>query len=341
MNSETAPGLSVWERVRTSIRRSLTVYGTAVSFKALGTRCKIIFGTDFEPVIEAFLGQAIPWVASFESKYSHRFSGSLISRINESAGNAWITLDEESERIFSLCSDLVFLTQGAFDPSIFPLTDLWRASLATGVSPAHDQILEARSRVGWNRIKLCAGGIYVPQSMGIDLDAILRGYVVDRLIQLAQRHGISSLLIDFGDEVRCLGNPKGHAAWESFREVPGKPDIIWASLAARGFAMAGSSGAIRYSSRDGDWCEPLVNPKTGAAGMNEALDTVVIASNCTIASALATAVSVLGPDAGLALVERFVSAEGALLKADGRHETRKFHTYESPSWKGLKMSGLI
>ena len=164
--------------------------------------------------------------------------------------------------------------------------------------------------------------------MGLDLDAILRAYAVDRMIQLARRQGVHSLMIDFGDEVRCVGHPTGHPAWEVFRAEPGNPDSIWATVSARSFAMATTAGVVRHAAQEGERSEPLVDPKTGMPVNTGCLDAVILASNCTIASALAIAVSVLGPRGGLELLEQFYSAEGAVLTTDGRRETRGFWNYE-------------
>lgn len=320
-----ANATNLWEKLRSSVRRGKTALGSRVEFSALGTRCDILFEARCESDGDAFVSQAVPWVAAFEAKYARNQPGSVVSRINHLAGLSWVVLDDESDRLLSVCGELAYVTGGAFDPTVFPLTQLWLRAGREAVPPPAEEIEATLRQVGWRRVKRCSGGIYLPDSgMGIDLDSIAQSYVTDRLVQFAEWNGLRAVMVGFGRNTRCLGRPTGAAAWPINIESDAAPGGAWSVAASGDIALSACSGVMQRASLEGVWDEPVVDPRTGHLPVHGCHDVVVSAPHCTLAAALALAACVSGPDKGLALLRSIVGVEGAILTAGGPSTTDGF-----------------
>lgn len=204
--SEGGSNLNVWDRMRASVRKQRTDERSSLTFLALGSWCRVTYETRCEPAASAFASQAIPWLAAFEAKFARHHPGSLVSRINHLAESSWVVLDDEAERMLSVCEELKLITQGAFDPTVLPLTELWMRAGREAIPPTTDEIEEARQLVGWHQLKRCAGGVFPPKvGMGLDLDTLAQAYATDRLVQLAEWHGLACVMVDFRRNKRCKG----------------------------------------------------------------------------------------------------------------------------------------
>jgi len=110
---------------------------------------------------EPCLRQVMDWVADFEATYSRFLDDSLISRINAAAGKQWVEVDEETDRLFSLCAELCFFTRGAFDPTALPLIRLWNWKPTRRLCGRRRDRRGARA-VGWNKVQRRRGAIFLP-----------------------------------------------------------------------------------------------------------------------------------------------------------------------------------
>ncbi len=291
-----------------------------ISFRAMGTMCHIT-GGELTP---EFRAAALRWVAEFEARYSRFLPGSLISRINAAAGERWTEIDPVTERIFELCEQLVFFTRGAFDPTALPLIQLWNWKANPPAIPTGSQIAAARKLVGWDKVQRRPGAVFLPErGMAIDLGGIGKEYAVDCVVELARQHGIADVLVDFGQDVRAAGNLMRHIGLED----PKRPGQCWAGVAVQNMAVATSGDYLRCFTRDGRRYGHIIDPRTGWPVHNGCQSVTVIAPSCTVAGVLATTAFVLGARDGLNLIENYHGAEGCILTADSRFETRRFITY--------------
>jgi thiamine biosynthesis lipoprotein len=268
------------------------------------------------------------WIADFEARYSRFLPESLINRINQSAGREWVEVDTETDRLFSLCHELFFLTHGAFDPTALPLIRLWNWKASPPEIPGDAEIEAARELVGWAKVQRRKGAIFLPRAgMCIDLGGVGKEYAVDRVTQLAGEHGIANVLVDFGQDVRGQGNPAAKPAWHIGLEDPAHPGKCWAGLAIKDRAVATSGDYLRNFQVNGRRYGHILDPRTGHPVDNGCRAVSVIAPACTIAGALSTTAFILGPSEGLKLIGSHIGAEGCIITDNSRHETRRFHEY--------------
>ena len=135
---------SVRDRVRQSavIREEKGL--SILTFHAMGTRCRVSLVEPSRSAANAYLDHLLNWVADFEAHYSRFLDNSLISRINAAAGQSWVEVDLETDRLLAMCAEFVFFTRGAFDPTALPLIRLWNWKANPPVIPTDSAISAAR-----------------------------------------------------------------------------------------------------------------------------------------------------------------------------------------------------
>ena len=277
---------------------------------------------------EQFKSAVVDWVAGFEARYSRFIPESLVSQINQAAGKNWTEVDEETDRIFALCHELVFLTRGAFDPTALPLIRLWNWKASPPVIPTDEQIRAAKELVGWSKIQRRKGAIFLPQAgMSLDLGGVGKEYAVDRVTQLAAQHGIANVLVDFGQDLCMRGAPAGKPAWHIGLEDPANPGKCWTGLAIKDKAVATSGDYLRNFTINGRRYGHIIDPRSGYPVDNGCRAVSVIAPTCTIAGILSTTAFILGPTEGLNLIGNYLGAAGCISTDKSRYETRRFHEY--------------
>jgi FAD:protein FMN transferase len=318
----------VHQRILSSARESDADVGRKVGFQAMGTWCQITIPSPAPSPCKTFMAAALRWVAEFEARYSRFIPDSLVSRINAAAGRDWVEVDAEADRLFSLCEELVFFTRGAFDPTSLPLIALWNWKACPPVVPSDDAVQAAHGLVGWDKVQRKPGAILLPLAgMGLDLGGLGKEYAVDCVVALAQQHGIESVLVDFGQDVRAMGQPPKQEAWFIGLEDPGRPGQCWAGVAARDMAVASSGDYLRCFQSNGKRYGHILDPRSGYPVSNGCRSVTVLAPSCTVAGVLSTTAFIVGAQDGINLIENYQGAEGCVLAEKSRSETRRFASY--------------
>ena len=324
-----ATAASVLPRVLASCEQTTTSNGCKkFSFRAMGTACHVTFDTSSPNTEREFIKTVLHWVAGFEAKYSRFIPDSLIGRINAAAGYEWVAVDTETERIFTLCDQLRFMTHGAFDPTALPLIQLWNWKAQPPVLPDAAAIATARELVGWEKVQRRPRAVFLPLAgMCLDLGGVGKEYAVDCVAQLAINFGLRAALVDFGQDVRAVGQPPDKHAWHVGLEDPNAAGTCWNSVAARDIAVATSGDYLRCFVKDGRRYGHIVDPRTGKPVDNGCQSVTVLAPSCTMAGVLSTTAFIFGPEEGLRLIETCTGAEGCIITEKGTHETRRFQNY--------------
>ncbi|HEX2854217.1 MAG TPA: FAD:protein FMN transferase [Opitutaceae bacterium] len=300
-----------------------------LSFPALGTNCEVQYhaiGGDAQAA--AFERAAVGWVMAFEAKYSRFRPDSLVSRINAAAGSAWVEVDDEMEQLLKLCDTLHFMTQGVLDPTSLPLIRIWNWKTETPRVPSAAEISEALRLVGWKKVQRSPGKIFLPEAgMALDFGGFGKEYAVDRVAQLALDHGIANVLVDFGHDLRALGAPPGRPAWHIGLEDPTRPGHSSVSVGLTGKGIASSGDYIRGFTLNGRRFGHIIDPRSGSPVANGCTQATVIAGTCLQAGVLSTTAFVLGVPKGVEFIQACPGAEGLLITAKTRAQTRGFFNH--------------
>ncbi len=299
-------------------------------FAAMGTNCEVQYDTpEGDTQAAAFERAATRWVQAFEAKYSRFRADSLLCRINEAAGRAWVAVDAEMEQMFLLCDSLFGMTHGVMDPTALPLIRLWNWQAANPAVPGDAEIEAARRLVGWRKVQRQPGKVFLPEpGMALDFGGFGKEYAVDIVAQIASDHGIANALVDFGHDLRALGAPPGRPAWHIGLEDPHRPGTSWASVGLAGSRGIASSGDyIRCFRADGRRYGHILDLRTGRPVDNGCLQATAITGTCLQAGVLSTTAFVLGVPAGIEFVQAVPGAECMVITADARSQTRGFFNY--------------
>ncbi len=165
------------------------------------------------------------------------------------------------------------------------------------------------------------------QGMGIDLGGMGKEYAVDQVTQLAHEMGIESLLVDFGQDIRCLGAPPDRPAWHIGLESPKKVGSCDMGLGIRDLAVASSGNYRRFFTKQGRSYGHIIDSRTGYPVENAILAVTVVSPSCVLSGALSTAAVILGPTRGLDLINRTYGAEGFIRTREQTLETKEFSNY--------------
>ena len=252
-------------------------------------------------------------------------SDSEISEVNRNGFKRAVKVSESTYRVLRKSVEFSKLTGGAFDITIGPLADLWRSAAEANSVPTDAELAAARSKIGYEKLLLDANDMsvrFAVDGMKLDLGGIAKGFAVDRAIEAMQKNVAAGGMVDVGGDIRCFGTPpRGKSTWliglqdpsEKF-EIPigtGEPLLV---LQLTGAAIATSGNYRRFALIEGKKYSHIMDSRTGKS--TKGLSSVtIISKNATDADALATAVSVMGAEAGLALIEKLPETEAILIPA--------------------------
>jgi FAD:protein FMN transferase len=233
-----------------------------------------------------------------------------ISRFNQAEAGSWHALPPDFWRVARYSLELAKDTGGAFDPTVGPLVNLWGfgpQEEADGGIPDAAAREAALARVGWHRIARRDGdqALQQPGDAYLDLSAAAKGYAVDKVMELLLGRGVKNALVEIGGDLRGHGLKPDGQPWRIAVEkpLPGVRQIAHV-LEVRDVAVATSGDYRNYVLEGGVRRSHLIDPRLGEPISNGVVSVTVVHKGCMEADGLATALSVLDPDEGMAYAEK-------------------------------------
>ncbi len=307
--------------------------------RLMGVPWTITVHAESEAAGRAAIAAGFAEVARLERILSDYDPESELSRLSARAPTPHpLPVDDDLWRVLERSVAIRDATQGAFDPTVGPLTTLWRQARRSGRLPLPDKLARAREACGSDALWLEPRGHAVAlrrPGMRLDLGGIGMGYAVDRAVEVIGRHGITAAMVDASGDVAVSGPPPGTAGW-SIAVAPLGVDGDAVEPSDRGerlclvhAAVTTSGDAHQAVEIDGVRYSHIVDPRTGLGVVGPTAVTV-LAPDCTTADALATAASVLGPERSGAIIDAAAgSAARFVWLEDGR--VRQVHTSRWPA----------
>ncbi|MDB4733659.1 FAD:protein FMN transferase [Planctomicrobium sp.] len=214
-------------------------------------------------------------------------------------------------------------TDGAFDVTVGPVVKLWRIARRREELPDPQRLAKAMESVGYQNIELKKENrsvILKKANMQIDLGAIAKGYAADQALKAMKAHGISKVLIDAGGDIVAGDSPPGREFWMiEIEKLQSESDAETPIVHLNNAAIATSGDAYQFLEIDGARYSHIVNPLTGK-GLTTTSTVTVIAPTGMAADRLASAVSVLGAQKGLELIQRNNKTELFMFTLDAEGE---------------------
>jgi thiamine biosynthesis lipoprotein len=289
------------------VSRDRAMMGTEVMIKVAGPE-----SAETDAAIEAAFGE----ISRLEGVMSNFIPSSEISRINASAGRSTVPVSPELYSVIDRALYFSKLTGGAFDISFASVGRLW--DFRKRVVPSRESVRQALTLVDYRKIRLdpeTNGVMLTRPGMEIGLGGIGKGYAADRAMSVLAERGIENAMVMAGGDTLIRGTRNGEP-WRVGLRNPDVKDGILAVLPLENQAISTSGDYERFFMKDGVRYHHILNPKTGfpAEGCRSV---TILAPNAFTSDPLSTGVFVLGPEKGLALIEKLDGVEGIIVDGGG------------------------
>lgn len=304
-----------------------------------------LFGTEFRLILYASSDSAAQLARravdremdSLNVVMSDYLDGSEINRLSATAGSGqWVPV---SPMLFGVLQQAMIVARksgGLYDPTIGPLSQLWRRAVRRKIFPTKRDIRQTHRIVGYRHVDLDSASRSVrlrKRGMRLDVGGIGQGYAIDRGMQVLQELGIRSALLDMGGDILVsdpppLPGPSGQE--QGWRILTGSgPDTTTLLLQHAGITTSGREH--HYLEQNGKRYSHLLNPRTGLGLLHHAT-TTVLAPDGTRADALTKVFSVAGIKRSKRLIRRYPGVAVWIVETKGG----KTQSWKSPNWPPTK-----
>lgn len=277
----------------------------------MGTKFTIVLYANDAQAANRALRDAFSRIRQLDERLSDYRSDSELSLLSQSAPRS--PSDTPTARpvssdlwnVLSHAQELSRCTDGAFDVTVGPLTRLWRRARRRRELPAPDRLAAARSAVGYEYVTLHSADRSVTlrrPNMRLDLGGIAKGFAADEALAALARHGIDRAMVNAGGDMSLGAPPPDSEGWKiGIASLDAKaPPSRFLQLQRCGVATSGD--LWQFVEINGRRYSHILDPRTGM-GLTQRSSVTVVAPNGIMADSLASAVSVLGRDQGLRLVD--------------------------------------
>jgi len=265
------------------VEASLFAMNTYMTFTAYGENA------------QSALDESTELIETAESLWSVTDQASEIHQANHSGGQP-VSVSEETAALISFALEMAKQTNGALDPTIYPVLMAWGFTTDSKQVPSQQQIDTLLEQVDYTKIQLDGTTLTVPEGMQLDLGAVGKGYTADLVAEVLRKHGITSALISLGGNIHAIGSKPDGSDWRIGIRAPwesGNLGILKISDAA----VVTSGGYENYFEDDaGNVYWHILNPATGYPADSGVQSMLIVGPEGKRCDALSTALFVMGPE---------------------------------------------
>lgn len=274
--------------------------------------------------LQATIDAALNLVDELMSGYR---SDSQISRFNASEQVEWVEVAPELAQVIDVATEVASASGNAFDITVGPLVDLWGfGPMHSSHIPSDEVVRSALRRVGMANLESRQAPPALRKripTLQVNLNAVAPGYAADLIAARFAQLGVSNCMVDVGGEIRLAGHNQHGTPWRIAVEKPveGAPEP-YAILQFTDLGVATSGEYRQFELRDGQRYSHTIDPRTGRPVQHRLASVVVVTATAAHADAWATALNVLGEEAGFELAEQLGLAAFFIIDRDGTFESR-------------------
>ncbi|MEO1652958.1 MAG: FAD:protein FMN transferase [Bacteroidota bacterium] len=283
--------------------------------KLMGSRFEISAIHEDDSLAWQGIEAAIREIQRIESLISSWEATSETSQINAAAGKKAIRVKAELFSLIQRSLKISRLTQGAFDISYASMDKIWYFDGTLRKQPDQQAVNRAKDKIAFEKIILNEkeASVFLSEpGMKIGFGAIGKGYAANQARKVMMEKGIQRGLVNAGGDLICWGASLEEDHWTIGIADPRGPEKAIASLQFRDMAVVTSGNYEKYVLIDGQRFSHIIDPRTGypVKGLRSVS---VICPDAELADALATSVFVMGPEAGLNLINQLKGIEALLI----------------------------
>ena len=249
--------------------------------------------------------------AVVDGSMNHYQPDSMLSRLNAAEAQTAMEVDWDFALVFNTALDIYYATDGAYDPSVSPLINLWGfGPKGPTRRPSGNQLEETQKFVGLNAFAwdLSSRTFVKRDAMAmLDFSSIAKGYAVDLGADALAELGIANFMLEVGGEVQVRGkSPRGDQWRLAIEEpVPGVGGKIFTAISVSDVGIATSGDYRNFFESEGRRYSHLIDPRTGFPIEHDLVSATVIHPSTMLADAWATALMVVGTKEALRLANTY------------------------------------
>ena len=292
----------------------------------MGVEFEVVLYAADEAAAKPAFQAAFARIAELDKRLSDYDPASELSRLSAtSPSQEPVKVSDDLWKVLWVSRNLSERSEGAFDITVGPLTKLWRRARRQKELPNNELISKALQSTGYKHLELDEKqhtARLLPPGMRLDAGVISKGYATEEALKKLRELGISRALVRGSGDIAAGDAPPGEKGWRIGLAPldPDKPPERFIML--KNAAVSTSGDSRQHLVVDGKRYSHILNPRTGW-GIEGRSSVSVIAPHGIDADSLASAVSVLGPEKGLRLIEETAGA-AALMIVEGENGEKAY-----------------
>jgi thiamine biosynthesis lipoprotein len=244
--------------------------------------------------------------------------GSDVVRLNKAAGIAPVKVSRDTIEVLRTAQEASELTRGKFDITFGALSDIWRFDHDQDNVVPDRQLIEIRlTRIDYRAVQTdsTAGTAFITRpNMRVHLGGIGKGYAIDRGIALLKQQKLTDFMIQSGGDLYVAGT-NGGTPWKLGIADPRGAHEPFATLEMRDGTFSTSGDYERSFMKDGVRYHHLLDPATGQPARG-CRSVTIVTNRAVMADVLSSGVFIMGPQSGMALIEKLPDVEGVIVTAE-------------------------
>lgn len=287
----------------------------------LGTIITATIYADTKEEGEEALNMAFKRVCEIEAIMSAKKDTSELSRLNQTAAKAPVKVSEELYCVIEDALKYAEFSDGALDPTIGKLIDLWGIGTEQEKVPSKEEIAPYVNQENYKNVILDQNAhtvFFKNNKIQLDLGAIAKGYAADEMKKLLTgSYHISSGMLSLGGNVLAIGTKPNGELWNVGIVNPLDTTSVRATLQMEDHTLVTSGNYERYFMKDEKRYHHILDPRTGYPAEAGVISSSIMGKVSMDCDALSTAAYILGSDKGMELLRSMNGIEGMFVKEDG------------------------
>ncbi len=228
----------------------------------------------------------------YEKLFSTTYKTSEISKLNV---QKQLQVSDETKEVINKAIETSVETDGAFDITIYPVVKLWGFTGKSCKVPDNEEISLAMHGVGFEKININENQVTISENTQLDLGAIAKGYIADKITDDFKKLNISGAVLNLGGNVQTYGKKPESGNFTIGLEYPGE-NSCYGEIKVSEKAVVTSGDYQRFFIYNGKKYHHIFNTKTGYPVENNINSVTIISDSGTLADSLSTALFAMGED---------------------------------------------
>lgn len=257
---------------------------------AMGTYMTL---TAYGESAEAALTLSEDRIKELEALWSVTDENSDIYKVNQNGGIP-TEINEETAEILQFVLDMANQTNGALNPTIFPVVTAWGFINGEYHIPTEEELTDLLQNIDYEKVLLEENFVTLPDGMQLDLGAVGKGYTGDMIAELLKEQGVTSALLDIGGNIQMVGRKPNGSRWRLGIQNPFGEGSLGVLESEDGAVVTSGNYERYFIGEDGKQYGHIIDPSTGYPAESGLASVSIIAKEGKLCDALSTAIYVMG-----------------------------------------------